>query len=319
MKNSNGNGSELTIVYMGTPDFAVRPLQAMAEAGYHIPLVVAQPDKPNGRGKKLRPGAVKKAAEELGIPVKQPLKVRNNPEFLEELRALQPDLMVVAAYGKILPPELLAVPKLGCVNIHGSLLPRFRGAAPVQRCIMEGDEQTGVTLMYMAEGMDTGDMIASEKTGVGRKNAGELLEELSALGAELLLRWLPEFEKGKVPGTPQKEEEATYAPMLEKAEGRIDFSRPAAEIERKIRGFSPNPGAFTELNGERMKIHFADVVQGGKPGEPGTILEAGNDGILTVCGEDLLLIKQIQMPGKRAMPAADFLRGHRIEPGTVLG
>ncbi len=315
----NSNGSDMKIIYMGTPDFAVPALQAIARSGYEISLVIAQPDKPNGRGKKLRPGAVKKAAVELGLPVAQPAKVKNNPEFLEEIRALEPDLIVVAAYGKILPPELLAIPKYGCVNIHGSLLPRYRGAAPVQRCIMEGDEKTGVTLMYMAEGMDTGDMIATLETPVARKNAGELLEELSKMGAELIVKWLPEFAKGNIQRTPQKEEEATYAAMLEKSEGRIDFSRPADEIERKIRGFSPSPGAFTELNGERMKIHFADTVRGSSDDAPGTIIKVSEEGFLTVCGENLLLIRTIQMPGKRAMSTADYLRGHQIEPGSILG
>lgn len=311
--------SDLKIIYMGTPDFAVRPLRAVVEAGYEVSMVIAQPDRPNGRGKKKKPGPVKKAAEELGIPVSQPEKIRNNPAFLDELRAAAPDLILVAAYGKILPPELLEIPRLGCVNIHGSLLPKYRGAAPVQRCIMEGDEQTGVTLMYMAEGMDTGDVIASSATEVGRKNAGELLEELSSMGADLIVQWLPAFERGRVPGTPQKEEDATYASMLEKAEGRIDFTCPALEIERKIRGFSPNPGAFTELKGERMKIHRADVVKGSVSSSPGTIERADGDGLLTACGEDFLLIREIQMPGKRSMMVSDYLRGHKVETGSVLG
>lgn len=311
--------SALKIVYMGTPDFAVAPLKALVENGYDVKLVVAQPDKPNGRGKKLRPGAVKKAAEEAGLEIAQPAKIRGNSEFLDQIKNIAPDIIIVAAYGKILPPELLEIPPLGCVNIHGSLLPKYRGAAPVQRCIMEGDETTGVTIMQMAEGMDTGDIIAVASEETAGKNSGELLDELSVLGAELMISVLPSIADGTAERVPQNDEEATYASMLEKSEGMLDFSSSAAALERKIRGFAPNPGAFTELEGERMKVWRAEVEEYRGSEQPGTVIEAGKDGIKAVCGEGLLVITEIQMPGKRAMNVSDYLRGHSIEAGIILG
>ncbi len=306
------------IVYMGTPDFAVPPLLAMAESGYRPRLVVTQPDKARDRGKKVQPTPVKKASEACGIEVVQPEKIKNNEAFFDRLRELDPDLIVVAAYGKILPAELLKIPKRGCVNIHASLLPRFRGAAPIQRSIIEGDERTGITLMYMEEGLDTGDMIARASTEIGRKDADALHDELSQMGARLLIEYLPKILSGDVDAEKQDDALSCYAPMLTKEEGRADFSKSAVELERLVRGMGSWPGVTADYEGKSMKIRAADVAEGGSESAPGTILSAGKEGIRVACGEGILLITQLQMPGKKAMSAADYLRGNRIEAGSVL-
>lgn len=311
--------NNVKIVFMGTPDFAVPPFNALVEAGYDVRLAVTQPDRPKGRGKKLHPTPVKEAAEKAGVKVIQPARIKENEEFFEELRAADPDLVIVAAYGKILPKTVLDIPELGCVNIHASLLPRFRGAAPIQRCIIEGDEKTGVTLMYMAEGMDTGDMIARAETSTAGKTAGELTEELSVLGAELLVEQLPAIVAGEVIPEVQDDSLATYSPMVEKSEGRLDFSRDAYELERLVRGLSPSPGTFTEYKGVRMKIKSADVIESGFHEQPGTILSADEDGIAVACSQNTFVIRELQMPGKKPAKAADYLRGNPIEKGEVFG
>ena len=310
---------ELRIVYMGTPEFAVPPLEAMIRAGSDVRLVVTQPDRPKGRGKKTQPTPVKKAAEQSGIRVLQPARIKENEAFFEELRAVEPDLIIVAAYGKILPKVILDIPRLGCVNIHASLLPRFRGAAPIQRCVIEGDEKTGVTLMYMAEGMDTGDMIARAETDVAGKTAGELTRELSALGAALLLDYLPRFASGEIEAEKQDDRLATYAPMIEKSEGRLDFTRNAYELERLVRGLSPSPGTFTDYHGSRMKVLKAEVMESGEHDTPGEILSADGKGIAIACGLHTFVITELQMPGKKPAKAADYLRGNVVERGEILG
>lgn len=310
---------DLKVVFMGTPDFAVVTFNALVKAGYDVRLAVTQPDSRKGRGKKIVPTPVKAAAEAAGVPVAQPAKVKGNEEFLSQLRDIAPDIIIVAAYGKILPPDLLNIPRLGCVNIHASLLPRFRGAAPVQRVIMEGDEKTGVTLMHMAEGLDTGDMIASASIDIGRKNAGQLFDELAELGARLLIDTLPKIADGSADRIPQDDSLSCYAPMIEKSEGRIDFTRDAAYIDRHIRGMSPSPGAFTDYEGARMKIKEAEPLDDDDSAAPGTIVSVGNEGIKVSCGSGSLLITQIQMPGKKQMKVSDYLRGNSIEKGTVLG
>lgn len=310
--------SEARIIYMGTPEFAVPPLQKMAESGYHVVLAVTQPDKARGRGKKVHPTPVKEAAQACGIQVAQPEKIKGNREFFEELRRLKPDLIVVAAYGKILPAELLEIPSRGCVNIHASLLPRFRGAAPIQRSIIEGDEMTGVTLMYMEEGLDTGDMIAKASTKIGRKNADQLTEELSSMGAELLCEYLPAILAGEVKAEKQDDSLSCYAPMLTKEEGRADFSRSASELERLVRGMGSWPGVTAYYQDQPMKIREADAEEEAPDGVPGTILSAGKEGIRVACGRGVLRITRLQMPGKKEMAAADYLRGNSIEEGTLL-
>lgn len=307
------------IIYMGTPDFAVPALEALVREQYDVALVVTQPDRPKGRGKKLQPTPVKECAEKAGIRVLQPAKIKDNEEFFQELEAAAPDLIIVAAYGKILPKRILDLPAQGCVNIHASLLPRFRGAAPVQRSIMEGDERTGVTLMYMEEGLDTGDMIDRSATEIGKKNAGELLDELSVMGAELLISRLPDLLQGNVTAEKQDDSLATYSPMVDKSEGRLDFSRTAEQLERLVRGMSPSPGAFTEYNGQRMKVKMADVIESGSHENPGEILSAGEAGIAVACSQNTFLITELQMPGKKAAKAADYLRGNPIHPGEILG
>lgn len=310
--------NDLNIVYMGTPEFAVPPLRSMAESGYRISLVVTQPDKARDRGKKVRPTPVKEAALEYGIEVAQPEKINNNEEFLERMREIAPDLIVVAAYGKILPKALLEIPRLGCVNIHASLLPRFRGAAPIQRSIIEGDEKTGVTLMYMEEGLDTGDMIAKSATEIGKKDADELHDELARMGADLLIEYLPKIASGDI--SPEKQDDALscYAPMLTKEEGNADFTGSAEQLERLVRGMGSWPGVTAQYGDVRMKIKGADVLRQDTEAAPGTILAADKNGVQVACGTGILLITKLQMPGKRAMSAADYLKGNQIEIGTVL-
>lgn len=310
--------SDLKIIYMGTPEFAVPPLKAMAEGGYSIVLAVTQPDKARDRGKKVRPTPVKETALEYGIEVAQPEKIKNNEEFIDRIRDLAPDLIVVAAYGKILPKALLEIPRLGCVNIHASLLPRFRGAAPIQRSIIEGDERTGVTLMYMEEGLDTGDMIAKSETEIGKKNADELHDELAQMGAELLAEYLPKIAAGDL--SPEKQDDALscYAPMLTKEEGNADFTKSAEQLERLVRGMGSWPGVTAQYGDLRMKIKGADAIRRDTQAAPGTILSADKNGVQVACGTGILLITELQMPGKRAMSAADYLKGNRIEVGTVL-
>ncbi len=328
----------MKIVFMGTPDFAVAPLRAMAENGYDVSLVVTQPDKARDRGKKIQPTPVKEAALSYGIKVAQPEKIKGNEEFLDLLRQLAPDLIVVAAYGKILPKALLDIPRLGCVNIHASLLPRFRGAAPIQRSIIEGDETTGITLMYMAEGLDTGDMIAKSVTEIGRKDADMLHDELSLMGAKLLIEYLPKIESGDISPEKQDDSLSCYAPMLEKSEGNIDFALSAERIDRIVRGMGSWPGVTVDYDGKKMKIKEAYAIMDGertddgvtkaddgdtKAGEggralPGTVVSADKNGIKVVCGSGILVITKLQMPGKKAVNAADYLRGNSIEIGTVL-
>lgn len=310
----------MKIVYMGTPDFAVAPLKALCAAGHDVVLAVTKPDRAKDRGKKLQSCPVKQAALELGIPVSTPEKLRGNEEFLEELRSASPDLIVVAAYGKILPPGILELPKYGCVNVHASLLPAYRGSAPIHRAVMDGCEKTGVTIMMMEEGLDSGDMLAQAETLIGEKTTEQLHEELSELGAELLVKTIPGLEDGTAVRVPQDGRLATYAPMVFKEEGIIDFSKTARQICCLVRGFNSWPTASTVLDGKVMKVH------GAKPGKntptgkaPGTVVSAGKDGIETACGDGTVLLTNIQMPGKKAMDASAFLLGHKIEIGTVLG
>ncbi len=308
----------LNIIYMGTPDFAVPPLKALADAGYNVSLVVSQPDKAKGRGKKLQNTPVKEAALSEGLNISQPEKIKSNEEFLEKLRSISPDIIIVAAYGKILPKELLDIPRLGCVNIHASLLPRFRGAAPIQKAILEGDKKTGITLMYMGEGLDTGDMIAKSETDIGHKTADELHDELSEMGAKLLIEYLPLIASGDISPERQNDELSCYAPMISKNDGLIDFSGDAEFIERQVRAMDSWPAAFTYMNGQQMKIKNA-VVGDNVDEDPGTIVEADKNGIVIACGKGSIVVKSLQMPGKRTMTADEYLRGNSIEKGTVLG
>lgn len=308
----------MNIVYMGTPDFAVPALEKLA-AEHRVSCVVTQPDAVRDRGKKIKMTPVKEKALELGITVLQPEKIKKNEGFLEELRSFEPDLIVVAAYGQILPKEVLELPKLGCVNIHGSLLPRFRGAAPIQRAILEGEEETGITIMYMEEGLDTGAMLAKRSTPIEKKNGEQLHDELALMGAELLMETIPKLEAGELTAQPQDDAKSTYAPMISKKDGEIDFTKSPAQIERLIRAFDPWPGAFTSYKGKLLKIWEADVSAAENTAAPGTITGVSEKGIEISAGGGTLIARKIQLPGKKRVALADYLKGNSIETGSVLG
>jgi methionyl-tRNA formyltransferase len=300
----------MRIIFMGTPDFAVPALRALHGAGHDIACVYTQPPRPAGRGKKLMPSPVQKAAEELGLPVRSPKSLKKAPEQ-EEIAALKADLAVVAAYGLILPQEVLDAPDKGCLNIHASILPRWRGAAPIHRAIMAGDAGTGVTIMQMEAGLDTGPMLATIRTPIEDKTTGELTEELAELGASLMADVLRELDK-HIP-VEQDDAEATYAPKIDKAEARIDWSRPAAELVRHIHGLAPFPGAWFEHEGQRVKVLRAEIAQGS--GAAGEVLD---DDCTIACGSGAIRPTRLQRAGKPAMDLDEFLRGNPVAKGTNL-
>jgi len=309
----------LRIVFMGTPDFAVPSLKALLENNYNIVAVVSQPDRPKGRKRVLTPPPVKVEAEKRGIPVLQPERMRRS-EAVAELAAFAPDLIVTAAYGQLLPKAVLELPKHGCINVHGSLLPKYRGGAPIQHAIMNGEPVTGVTIMYMAEGLDTGDMISRVEVPItDEDNAGTMFDKLSEAGAELLLRTLPDLLEGRLMAVPQKHEEATLAPNIKREDEQIDWNRPARSIFNQIRGLSPWPVAFTVWNGENFKIWSARLGTAAAAQKPGTVQRITEEGIEVAAAEGTLLLTEVQPAGKKAMSAADFLRGGAMKPGTVLG
>ena len=304
----------MRIVFMGTPDFAVPCLQRLLEDGHEVPAVFTQPDKPVGRHAVLTPPPVKQLALSHGIPVYQPTKMRDGT-VAALLRELAPDCLVVVAYGRILPQEILDVPPRGCVNIHGSLLPRYRGAAPIQWSVIRGETVTGVTSMFMDAGMDTGDIIDTLTTPIGEnETAGELFERLAPLGARLLRTTLAAIADGTVTRRPQNDAEATMAPMLEKAMGRLDLTRPARELHNQVRGMNPWPGAFCTAGGKTLKIHETRVAAGS--GAPGTLLCA--DPVTVACGEGALQLVTVQPEGKPRMAAEAWLRGARLPQGARL-
>ncbi len=304
----------MRIVFMGTPDFAVPCLQRLLEDGHEVPAVFTQPDKPVGRHAVLTPPPVKQLALSHGIPVYQPTKMRDGT-VAALLRELAPDCLVVVAYGRILPQEILDVPPRGCVNIHGSLLPRYRGAAPIQWSVIRGETVTGVTSMFMDAGMDTGDIIDTLTTPIGEnETAGELFERLAPLGARLLSTTLAAIADGTVTRRPQNDAEATMAPMLEKAMGRLDLTRPAQELHNQVRGMNPWPGAFCTAGGKTLKIHETRVAAGS--GAPGTLLCA--DPVTVACGEGALQLVTVQPEGKPRMAAEAWLRGARLLQGARL-
>ena len=309
----------MRIVYMGTPDFAVPPLRAMAQAGYEIAAVVTQPDKPRGRGKSLQPTPVKEEALRLGIAVWQPQKVRE-PAFIEELRGLHPDIIVVAAFGQIIPKDILDMPPFGCVNIHASLLPKYRGAAPIQQAVIDGEKESGVTIMRMGTGLDTGDMIAKVVVPLSEEETGgSLFDKLAEAGADLLVKTLPDIFEGRAVYEKQPEESPTpYAGMITKEMGRMDFSKSASELERLVRGLNPWPSAFTFLNGKTLKVWKSAAVQEKTNAAPGTVVGSGKEGIRVACGEGVLLLTEVQLEGKKRMGAEAFLRGCPEETGLVL-
>jgi methionyl-tRNA formyltransferase len=300
----------MRVIFMGTPDFAVPTLDALVLAGHDVCAVYSQPPRPANRGKKLTPGAVHKRAEELGLPVRTPLSLKGAEEQAA-FAALYAEVAVVAAYGLILPQAILDAPKHGCLNVHGSLLPRWRGAAPVQRAILAGDEETGVCIMQMEAGLDTGPVRATARTAIDRKTAGDLTAELAELGARAIVEVLADLDAH--PHVAQPEAGVTYASKIDKAEARLDFSQSAEVVERHLRAFNPLPGAFFEYAEERFKVLHAEIENAGST--PGITLD---DSLLIACADGAIRPTIIQRSGKPAMPLADFLRGNSIPPGTIL-
>lgn len=305
-------------VFMGTPDFAVDVLDAMVKAGHEVGYVITQPDKARDRGKKIQFTPVKEKAMEYGLEVLQPEKVRGNEELLAQLEEYAPDIIVVVAYGQILPKSVLDLPRLGCVNVHASLLPKLRGASPIQNAIVTGETVTGVTIMQMGEGLDTGDMLTKVEVEIGRMNGQQLHDALAKAGAQLLVDTLPKLDAGEITAVPQDDSQSTYAGLIRKQDGKIDFSKSPVEIERLIRGFDPWPGAFCDYNGVVMKLWAACPTDKATDKENGTVLHAGDEGMEIACGGQILRVTEIQVPGKKRVAVKDYLRGNAIEVGTVL-
>jgi methionyl-tRNA formyltransferase len=307
------------IVFMGTPAFAVPSLKALIDGGFNIVAVVTQPDRPHGRGRRLRPSPVKETALESGIEVIEPQKIRDEG-FLKRLKTLEPDLIAVVAYGKILPNSVLQVPRLGCVNLHASILPRYRGAAPVNWAIIRGEKTTGMSTTLMDEGLDSGPLLLTEGVSIeDEETAEDLGKRLAGLGAALLKKTVGLLEEKKIEPAPQDEGEATYAPRLKKEDGRVDWGKGAEEIRNLVRGLYPWPGAYTHWKGRHLKIHRGRAVKGpGAPGasgdgrSPGTVVETSDEGIRIKCGRGIFEITELQMEGKRRMSAGDFLKGYRL-------
>ena len=301
----------MRVVFMGTPDIAATCLKKILADGFDVVGVYTQPDRPKGRGMKLVASPVKEVAVAAGIPVFQPENFREE-ETVEQLRALQPDICAVVAYGRILPQKVLDVPKYGCINIHASLLPKYRGSAPYQWAVLDGLTETGVTAMYLTREMDAGDIIDISKTPIGEnETAGELLEHLAVLGAELLSRTLTRFESGKVPATPQDAAGVSYAPMLDKSMCPIDWTKTAQQVHNHVRGLHPWPVATMELQGKTFKVHETRVVEGS--GKPGEILSLTKTGLRIACGEGAVEIISLQAEGGKRMAAPDYFRGHPLE------
>jgi len=309
----------LRIIFAGTPDFAARHLQALINSEHHIVGVYSQPDRPAGRGKKLKASEVKALALEHDLPVFQPQSLKTD-EALEELNSLNADIMIVVAYGLILPKAILAAPRLGCLNVHGSILPRWRGAAPIQRAIWAGDQQTGVTIMQMDEGLDTGDMLHISRCPIiSTETSASLYTKLAELGPDALINTINRLANGDITPEPQNDADANYAKKLSKDEANIDWSMDAEQIERNIRAFNPWPVCFTQMSGNTVKIYQANVVE--QSGAAGTVLAIDKNGIVVACGKHALSISELQPQGKKPMAINDFLNGRSnwVTPGTVLG
>ncbi|CBK73739.1 methionyl-tRNA formyltransferase [Butyrivibrio fibrisolvens 16/4] len=303
----------MKVVFMGTPDFAVETLKAIYEAGHEVILVVSQPDKPKGRSGKLAPTPVKEFAVEHDIPVYQPVKIRAE-ESVEYLRKYEADVFVVAAFGQILPKVILDMPRIGCVNVHGSLLPKYRGAAPIQWAVINGEKVSGNTTMLMGPGLDDGDMLLKSEVVLSEdETGGSLFDKLAIDGGKLAVKTIEALERGEITPIPQDESQATHVGMIKKEMGLVDWTKPAAEIERLIRGLNPWPSAFTFIDGKQLKLWKGTVVE--KSGEPGTIIDVDKNGFTVACGKGSLVINELQLEGKKRMAAGDFLRGYSIETG----
>lgn len=306
----------MRIAFAGTPEFAARALAALAEAGHDIALVLTQPDRPAGRGLQTRPSAVKQFALARGLPLAQPESLRD-PGARARIEAAGVQAMIVAAYGLLLPPEVLAIPPLGCINIHASLLPRWRGAAPIQRALLAGDAMTGITLMQMDAGLDTGPILSQHRLDIdARETAKSLHDRLATLGARAIVELLPRLAAGKVTAVPQDAALATYAAKIDKAEAKIDWTLPAEAIDRRIRAFDPFPGAQAELAGAPFKIWCAQPAPGA--GAPGEVLAVNGHGVRVACGKGALDLVEVQKAGGRRMPIAAFLAGHPLQVGMRL-
>lgn len=308
----------MKVIYMGTPDFAVGPLEAIIEAGHEVCVVVTQPDKPKGRSKELIPSPVKQCAMNYGIPVLTPEKIKAE-ESVKELSRYPADIGVVAAFGQILSEEILSMPTFGCINIHASLLPKYRGAAPIQWSIIDGEAETGVTIMQMDKGLDTGDILFQKKVPISPEETGEsLFDKLADTGASLVVEALERIEKGEVSPIKQEEEKSSYAKMLKKETGRIDFNKSALELERLVRGLYPWPSAYTFYQGKQLKI-FGSEADPSMEGEPGRIKQVTKDAVYVGTKEGCLVIKELQLEGKKRMSAKEFLLGKSFAPGEMLG
>lgn len=308
----------MKVVFMGTPDFSVPALCALVEAGHEVLAVVTQPDKPKGRGKEVLMPPVKEKALEYGIPVYQPVKARD-PEFVKMLENLKPDVMVVAAFGQLLPKSILDIPEFGCINIHASLLPKYRGASPIQYAVINGEEVSGITTMMMAEALDTGDMLDQEVVVLDKKETGgSLQDKLSQVGGRLLLKTLKKIEDGTAVLKKQDESKMCYVGMIKKNMGDIDWSMDAISIERLIRGLNPWPSAYTEWDGRVIKLWDADVVDQEYEGVCGQVVETGKNYLVVKTGKGGLSIRELQLQGKKRMDIGAFLRGYQIENGTVF-
>ena len=302
---------------MGTPDFAVPSLKRLVEEGYDVKLVITQPDRPAGRGKKLTPPPVKVVAQELGIPVYQPERLKDNEELRRKLLEVNPDLIVVAAYGKILPEWLLNLPRYGTLNVHASLLPKYRGASPIQWALLNGEEETGVTIMKVIPELDAGDIISQRRVRIEREdNAQTLHDRLAEVGAELLVETIPPYVSGELKPVPQNEEEATYCPQIKKEMGRIDWRRGAEEIFNQIRAFTPWPSAYTTFKGKQVKITKAVPVEG--EGKPGEVIRADRE-LVVAAGRGALKVERIKPEGRKEISGEEFVRGYRVKEGDFFG
>lgn len=311
----------IRIVYMGTPDFAVEPLEAIIKAGYEVAAVVTQPDKQKGRGKEVKMTPVKECALRHGIPVFQPVKIKE-PEAVAELEKYQADLFVVAAFGQLLSEEILNMPEYGCINIHASLLPAYRGAAPIQWAVLNGEKESGVTIMQMDKGLDTGDMLLKRSVELSPKETGDSLhDKLMHLGAELIVEALSKLEKGELVPEKQKDELSSYAKKLTKAMGQIDWSKDAVCLERWIRGLNSWPSAYTFFGGKTLKIWEAQVTEenGAQKAEPGQVVSVSRESFTVACGQGELQILSLQLEGKKRVSTREFLLGYQVEPGMILG
>lgn len=308
----------MKIIFMGTPDFAAVTLEALIEAGHEVVLAVTQPDKPKGRGKSVQFSAVKSAALAHNIEVYQPKRIRE-PECAAYLKKYEPDIMVVAAFGQILTEEILTMPRYGCINVHASLLPKYRGAAPIQWAVINGEKTTGVTTMQMDAGIDTGDMLEKTELALAPdETGGSLFDRLARAGAKLCVQTLAHIEDGTVTRTKQDESQATHVGMIKKSMGIIDWKKPAVQIERMIRGLNPWPSAYTSLDGKTLKIWKAEVAEGGDGSQAGTVVLADKRQLAVQTGEGRLFLKEVQLEGKKRMDMEAFVRGYPVEQGKLL-